>query len=73
MCMKEFNVQKIIFYKGGRALSPFFGPLQKPKYESYSTTISSWCFISWMIKVFWLSIDFNLMVAMVTKMAAKIG
>ena len=24
--------------KGGRALSPFFGPLQKPKYESYRTT-----------------------------------
>ena len=32
--------------KGGRALSPFFGPLQKPKYESYRTTISSRCFIS---------------------------
>ena len=32
--------------KGGRALSPFFGPLQKPKYESYRTTISSTYFIS---------------------------
>ena len=32
--------------KGGRALSPFFGPIQKPKYESYCTTISSRCFIS---------------------------
>ena len=32
--------------KGGRALSPFFGPLQKPKYESYRTTSSSRCFIS---------------------------
>ena len=32
--------------KGGRALSPFFGPPQKPKYESYRTTISSRCFIS---------------------------
>ena len=32
--------------KGGRALSPFFGPLQKPKYESYRTTISYRCFIS---------------------------
>ena len=32
--------------KGGRALSPFFGPLRKQKYESYCTTISSRCFIS---------------------------
>ena len=32
--------------KGGRALSPFSGPLQKPKYESYRATISSRCFIS---------------------------
>ena len=33
--------------KGGRALSPFFGPLQKQKYESYRATISSIkCFIS---------------------------
>ena len=30
----------------GRALSPFFDPLQKPKYESYRTTISSRRFIS---------------------------
>ena len=59
--------------KGGRALSLFFGPLQTPKYESYRTIISSRCFISSMIKVFRLSINFNLMVAMVTKMAAKIG
>ena len=34
------------FNKGGRALSPFFGPLQKPKYESYGTTIFSRCFSS---------------------------
>ena len=46
MCMKKINAKKIIFDKGGRALSPFFGPLQKPKYESYRTTISSRCFIS---------------------------
>ena len=32
--------------KGGRVLSPFFGPLRKQKYESYCTTISSRCFIS---------------------------
>ena len=35
-----------VYTKGGRALSPFFGPLQKPKYESYRTAISSRCFIS---------------------------
>ena len=40
------HVRKTILHKGGRALSPFFGPLQKPKYESYRTTISSRCFIS---------------------------
>ena len=33
-------------FKGGRALSPFFGPLQKPKYQSCLTTISSSCLIS---------------------------
>ena len=57
----------------GTCVKPVFWPLQKPNYESYRTTFSSRCFISWMIKVFWLSIDLNLMVAMVTKMAARIG
>ena len=39
-------IHQVYIFIGGRALSPFFGPLQKPKYESYRTTISSRCFIS---------------------------
>ena len=30
----------------GTCVKPDFGPLQKPKYESYRTKISSRCFIS---------------------------
>ena len=32
-------------WKGGRALSPFFGPPRKPKIKSYFTTFSLDCFI----------------------------
>ena len=53
--------------KGGRALSPVFGPPRKPKIKSYFTTLSLDCFIRLMIQVFLFHIDLTLMVAMVTE------
>ena len=41
----SFPLSKESLHERGTCVKPVFSPLQKPKYESYHTTISSRCFI----------------------------
>ena len=45
ICLSKCNVLRLADCKGGRALSPFFGPPRKPKIKSYFTKFSLICLI----------------------------
>ena len=61
------------FFKGGRALRGYFGPPMRSKNKSCSSQVSSYLFIRTIIKVLSSGIDSTFTVAMVTKMAVKLG
>ena len=59
--------------KGVRALRGYFGPPLRSKNKSCSSQVSLYYFTRTIAKVQNSGIDLNFTVAMVTKMAAKIG
>ena len=61
------------YLKGGRALRGYFGPPMRPKHEIHFSPNSSYKFIRTMVQVNKSDISLTFTVAMVTKMAAKIG
>ena len=60
-------------FKGVRALRGCFVPPMRSKNKSGSSQVSSYLFIRTIAKVLKSGIDLSFMVAIVTKMATKIG